>query len=416
MTRSVHHALICAAAAAILAGCENNAKRTSDLPEPLSSPVVKGPLTPAEAQREDLSKAAIDLQSALKDMDAKQGSDASVDRPAPPPAEYKPQSRARDKKSAGPLELAANEPVALPDSSIPNRVNAKSKGGKGTPDDRTASQRKQDAITELANQLKPGIDGARFPMRAAMPLVALESISPGAAANDLDTVLRAISPDQRKTVGITRDLLRTLANDPDLATGESGAMARVLREKADQLAPAAAEEGFSLGSVVLCQRVDGFGRFTPMGVSTFVAGRPTAMIVYTEVENFAQKRSQEPGVSSTDSGEKWRVELGQTVRLYLDSDGSEQLTLPESLVRDESVSRRHDFFLVQRLDLPRNLSVGTYNLKVAVRDIPSNSLAERVIPIRIVADPSAIRESVRGSNSGQLGKTESNGRFADSVK
>ena len=45
MNRSFQHALVCAAAAAILAGCDNHAKRISDLPEPLSAGVIDaGPI------------------------------------------------------------------------------------------------------------------------------------------------------------------------------------------------------------------------------------------------------------------------------------------------------------------------------------------------------------------------------------
>ena len=420
MNRSTHHALVCAAAAAILAGCGNHARHISDLPEPLSSPPFKVPSTPAEVQREEFSKAAVDLQSALQGMEIKQGHGVNEQQPVPPFPADKPQSRARDRSPASPaaMELAANEPIVLPDAQSASRSGPKPKSlkGGGASDDRTPAQRKQDAITQLASQLKPGIDGARLPIRAAMPLLGLETISPGAAAGELDAVMRAVTPDQRKTVGVARDLFHALSTDPDLASGEPAALARVLREKSDQLAPASSPDGFGLGSVVLCQRVDGFGRFVPLGECTFIAGRPAAMIVYTEVENFSQSRSTEVGPFGPESIEKWRVELGQSVRLYLDSDGSEQLTLPESMVRDQSISRRHDFFLVQRLDLPRNLSVGNYNLKVAVRDISGGSLAERIIPVRIVADPSAMPQSAGSANPRQIGKLEGNGRFAGNGK
>jgi len=77
-------------------------------------------------------------------------------------------------------------------------------------------------------------------------------------------------------------------------------------------------------------------------------------------------------------------------------------------VRDRSRTRRRDFYIVQRIDLPANLSVGKYNLKVAVRDrhAPGGAEAEAVVPIQIVADasllaggepPARIAQAVRGA-------------------
>ena len=423
-------ALVLAAAAPLLAGwggCEKQSKRGSDLPEPLSGPVLRGPVTPAEANRDELSKGAVDLQSLYQGLNTKpgsgKGSALDVEQGEASPAQPSHDKRRgtlpdRDgpTKPASAAGLGSNEAIAIPDSFAPIRPTAKSKAGKASPDERTPQQRKQDAVAELATQLKPGIDGAREPMRAALPLIGLETISPGAADTELDTVSRAVTPDQRRALGITRDLFRAFATDPDLATGEPGAMARVLRDKADQLAGSATHDGLELGTVAMCQRVEGFGRFTPLGVNAFVAGRPAPMIVYTEVENFSQSRTAETPASEAENVEKWRVEVGQTVRLYLDSDGSEQLTLPESVVRDLSISRRHDFFLVQRIDLPRTLSVGNYNLKVAVRDVPSGALAERTIPIRVVADPSAIRDAPGRGAPGQIGKMGSGGQFTGTGK
>ena len=69
-------------------------------------------------------------------------------------------------------------------------------------------------------------------------------------------------------------------------------------------------------------------------------------------------------------------------------DGSRQWRSAEAVIRDTSRTRR-DFFLVQRIDLPANLSVGKYNLKVTVRDRlagEGGAEAELAVPIQIVAD------------------------------
>ncbi len=400
------------AGAIALGACENKAKRTSDLPEPLSAPAAKHAATRVESGHDDLSKAAEDLQSAFDDVNSKRSGSAPETAPAPgytpplPGALDKPAGRAIDRVGSWAQEnrkpgksaagLTANQPISISDPVTPNTKSADSRSRKGDSADRSPMQKRQDAIAELAAQLKPGIDGAKEPLRAAMPLLGLDAISSGAVAGHLELVSRAVTADQRRSVETARDLMRSFASDPNLASGDPAAMARLLREKADQLAGAASQEYLALGTVALCQRVDGFGRYATLGTNTFVAGRPAAMILYSEIENFSQSRATD--AASRESAEQWRVELGQTIRLYLDSDDSEQLVLPESVVRDGATSKRRDFFLVQRVDLPKNLSVGNYHLKVAVRDIASGALAERTIPIRMVADASAIRESTQSGS------------------
>jgi hypothetical protein len=353
-----------------------------------------------------LDKEAINLQAAFDQMKARVAGEKTDDPGAAAP---KPK-RAGPVIGSGPSKpivenpdlggggVGANQSASVPEST------AKPSPGKPASAkavNRTAQQRREEAIAELAGQLKPDITGAKEPLRAAMPLIALEVIAPGSAGSNLDAVARAITPDQRRSVTAVQALMKGFATNPNLTTGDPAAVARMLREKADEVGGpvSGTEQGLSLGAVELCQRVDGFGRLTPLGTNTFIAGRPAAMILYTEVENFTQSRGPEP---SSGDGERWFVELGQTVKLYLDSDGSEQLVMPESIVRDVSFSKRRDFFLVQRIDLPRNLSVGNYNLKLGIRDVSSGGVAERTIPIQVVADPSAVRENGLGRwSSGQ---------------
>ena len=160
--------------------------------------------------------------------------------------------------------------------------------------------------------------------------------------------------------------------------------------------PDAIPSGVRLGTVALCQRVDGFGRFTPLSNNRFIAGRSAAMILYAEVLNFSQ-RDELIGESTVDTVHV--VELSQEVNLLLDSDGSLQFIKPEQTLRDASRTPRKDFFVVQRIDLPPNLSVGKYNLKLTLRDKGSGAEAERIIPILIVADPAIAWATENGAIS-----------------
>ncbi len=422
-------ALAGVAGAIVLGACENKARQTADLPEPLSAPAAKHADPRVQSGHDDLSKAAEDLQSAFDDVSSKRPGSTPETAPTPgyvpplPGAADKPASRAidrvgnwaQDNRKPGKVAagLTANQPISIPDPAAPATKSADSRSRKGDFSDRSLSQKRQDAIAELAAQLKPGIDGAKEPLRAAMPLLGLDAISAGAVAGHLELVSRAVTADQRRSVETARDLMRSFSSDPNLASADPAAMARVLREKADQLAGAAAQDSLALGTVALCQRVDGFGRYATLGTNIFVAGRPAAMILYSEIENFSQTRAAD--ATPRESAEQWRVELGQTIRLYLDSDDSEQLVLPESVVRDGATSKRRDFFLVQRVDLPKTLSVGNYRLKVAVRDVSSGAIAERSVPIRIVADASAIRESAL-SGSPRAGTPGAPGQYVGTGK
>lgn len=152
-------------------------------------------------------------------------------------------------------------------------------------------------------------------------------------------------------------------------------------------AAAAAESRLEISTLALCQRVESFGRYTPLTSSTFLAGRSAQMILYTELAGFTQRPD-----SSGDS-QQFVTELSQTVELFLDSDGSKQFVVPTQSVRELSRSPRRDFYLVQRIELPRTLSVGRYNLKVRVTDLASGQESERSQRINIVADPSARSEN-----------------------
>lgn len=47
--------------------------------------------------------------------------------------------------------------------------------------------------------------------------------------------------------------------------------------------------------------------------------------------------------------------------------------------------------MIQIIKLPASLTIGSYDLKVSVRDRTSQAVAEQVIRIDVVADASAIR-------------------------
>lgn len=140
----------------------------------------------------------------------------------------------------------------------------------------------------------------------------------------------------------------------------------------------------SISALAFCSKVESFGKYTPLSKAVFQAGRSPVMIVYTELSGFTQTPEM------TGDSRTFTTELTQTIELYLDADGSKQFAIPAQSVREVTRSPRKDFYLVQRVELPRNLSVGKYNLKVRVTDVASGHEAEQSKAIEIIADPRSV--------------------------
>jgi hypothetical protein len=155
----------------------------------------------------------------------------------------------------------------------------------------------------------------------------------------------------------------------------------------------AATQQLTIVRSALCSKVEGFGRFKPMASNVFAAGRPIRVIVYTEVDGFASRpaRSGDPVQASLPIEEQTTVELSQALKLFADADGVVAWQRPAQRAIETTASRRKDFFLVQIVELPATLTIGRYNLKINLTDSTSRMQAESVLPIVIVADPSASR-------------------------
>lgn len=300
----------------------------------------------------------------------------------PQPAPTEPETPA-----AAPSEPAARAPVAVPQ------------------DSKTLSQRRAELATELASLLQPAEESGTDAFKAIAPLLAVETLEPGSAQPEIDVAMRAMTTDERSAVTTVRDLLRQIGRDPQLLS-DPEALGRKLNDYAARLnvsnVTGDPADGLTLGNVALCTRVESFGRYSTYPTNRFIAGRASAAILYVEVGNFAQVPL---GNASLDgSGEGYAVELAQQARLFHD-DGTLQWKYSSATIRDTSRTRRRDFFVVQRIELPANLSIGKYTLKVTVRDVGSGGMeAEATVPIQIVADPT-ISQPVRAKADGPESKS-----------
>jgi hypothetical protein len=134
----------------------------------------------------------------------------------------------------------------------------------------------------------------------------------------------------------------------------------------------------SIPSLTLCRDVKQFGIYEPFTSTRFVHGEKHLMVVYCEVQNFA---------SQLNSKGLWETKLKYEVLLYTDSnDAALQVWQQKpTAVVDQCHSRRRDFFIAKLMEVPQDLPVGGYLMKVSIVDETANRIAEATVPLQIVA-------------------------------
>lgn len=238
-----------------------------------------------------------------------------------------------------------------------------------------------DPVTDLAHRIAAMLREPGTPERPriadAAAIAAIESLRPGAMA-DLDTsaskLASSLSPDDRATLLDARDRL-------------AGRHAQANEELGKLLTAVSPAPTLTIARASLCTRVTGFGAYTPYASTVFRAGQPIRAIVYIELDHFAARPARDGDQVFADApiDQQVSVELSQSVSLFQDPGGLLAWHTPAQPITDTSRSKRRDFYLIQRIELPRTLSIGKYNIKVQVKDLVANAEAEAVIPITVVA-------------------------------
>lgn len=237
----------------------------------------------------------------------------------------------------------------------------------------------------------------------AGPLAALLKLTAARSAGDatisdaqLSELARTLTPREKEFYDAWLKLNSKVAADA-AATGDVAALKRAAAEFAQE---ARGWSPLRLPVSMLCTRVEGFGMYTELpnvgGVYKFMAGRKAKFIVYSEVEGFAARKALRDGRDG------FETSLTQELTLY--SSGRDRDVVAwrksEQVIRDFSRNPRRDFFVIQIVELPENLGVGGYTLKVRLTDpgaaaesgsAAATPEAEAVIQIDIVADASAMR-------------------------
>ncbi|MEM9082371.1 MAG: hypothetical protein AAGB34_02160 [Planctomycetota bacterium] len=253
-------------------------------------------------------------------------------------------------------------------------------------------QRRSQLAGELAAILRDEAEGAPSPASVLAALAALEMIEPGvfhSHVGDLENQSTAslLSSREIKTLATMQAFFANTREHLE-ATGNVMGLAEDIKSLSDEFA---ALHPLRIPKAALATRVAGFGIYeqlqTYSGTYKLLSGRPHTVLVYTEIENFTPRETADA------SGQSFATELELELQLYTASDQGDLLvwkTTPQ-LTEDLSANRRRDFYLVNKITLPRTLTVGSYTMKTIVTDRNNpDAVAEVIIPIDLVADRSAL--------------------------
>lgn len=261
------------------------------------------------------------------------------------------------------LDMAASD-LAWQQTAADQAWQTAAKAGEGAPQASAA------AVTPSADAQVIELSGV---LARVLRQMDMEQMDPRVQAVFLAPI-EQISPGILGSLEDPNSGLRQALSDEDVATLLSA------RERA-QAAPgpvgsAAVEGAFAVPNVQLCTRVRGFGQYEACASESFPAGRPVRVLVYSEVDGFKNR--------DADNGMK-AVELTQRLSLFNDATGEAVWSTSEARVVETAHRMRRDFYLVQQVELPANLSIGSYTLKVTVADAVGNAQAERMLPIKFHA-------------------------------
>lgn len=272
-------------------------------------------------------------------------------------------------------EAKAGERTLADGTVVPAGAKVKKADVGASPDERIAK-----LSDELAALLRERAASSKSPFGDALALTGIEAIRPG-VLKDLDTKASPFAANLAESDKKSLDALRgvmTELSKPNMPS-DPAVVERSLRSAADRLA---GQQVVKVSRAALCSRVNGYGQIDPIASNTFIAGRSARAILYIELDDFANRQDSGKAGQTT-----WTVELSRELGLY--ANGMLAWHRKPTSVRETSLNRRRDFYLIEEVEFPATLGVGKYDLKITVRDVAAGGTqAEYTLPIQIVADGS----------------------------
>ncbi|MDQ7014359.1 MAG: hypothetical protein Q9O74_10750 [Planctomycetota bacterium] len=238
---------------------------------------------------------------------------------------------------------------------------------------------------QLDEALGQELDTTSEPFRTAVAMIAmaaaqgkdpLEAIGPNTKAG------AALSPAERDSAAAVAEMLSSVLSPGEISEEDRATALRTLSDRLNR------SMGLNIPRALLCTEVRGFGRYTPFPKTDFLAGRRIRALLYVEVDSFEHREVDTSNLGGLPVEERWAIDLTQTLELYHDGEG-EILAWkrPEEIVVETSRNKQRDFYLLTEISLPETLTVGSFQLKVIIRDRVAGARTEMLIPIGIVADP-----------------------------
>ncbi|MEE8169390.1 MAG: hypothetical protein V3T70_02470 [Phycisphaerae bacterium] len=376
---------------------ESNARSTAEGDDPLSRQVntyVRDVRTGQESPppTNDRADRARDPDPSRRRADGSYlASETTANENRPAANDENPRTTDQSSSQAAPQVARANASTRLPESSMVDRPppNAPpriaSVSVSAAPPRPAADEERSSAIHANRSSHVPGDTERR---ERATALEQRVSTDP----NDLDAQFRlrmqyliegrdtlALQPTPGMTAerqalvsGMTRLMLAARSSagrDPALWANRQlealESLSSLIRDQADLQVP----------RVAFCTRADGFGVYDVVEPAEFVAGRPTPILVYVEVENLRYEATDD---------DRHRARL--TARLaILDRQGQEVWTHDAGDIADVCRHDRRDFFVALMVEIPSSLNPGQYTLKATVTDQIGRKSNENQTTFRLIA-------------------------------
>ncbi|MFU8828410.1 MAG: hypothetical protein ACNA8P_03145 [Phycisphaerales bacterium] len=398
----------CTAAMVVaLAGCAGSAEKAGGKVDSHNSLLEDGVLAHRDPPRDAFDESVSLLWQALGQRD-----ELEIELELEPAPQRDRQARERlpdrDSEVVRQSQARANltEPVSVEEEAEPEVeiVASVSEGdglatGMAAPVQVSVQERVSMLAADLADALRDLADERPNPVGVMLRLSMLEAIEPGVLERvfgplDSAAAVHRLTEDERLLINAARRAVESVQAQFDGDFVDSERVSRVARELADELR---AVHTLELSDARLCLRVDNFGVYREVerhdGRYKFIAGRAHPVIVYTELDHFRRSPTTRDGVDG------YVVNVHQALKMYrtgtmerLDTENTLVWQLEAQPVVDFSRNRLNDFFVVQVIELPQTLSVGSYRLKVIATDVASSEQVERSIEFDVIADSSALRE------------------------
>jgi hypothetical protein len=141
-----------------------------------------------------------------------------------------------------------------------------------------------------------------------------------------------------------------------------------LREATKYLA--AATDSLEVKSLSFCTEIEAYGQVKTFSGNRFEAGQQ--VILYCEVDNFS--------VATVDDG--FETHLQGSYDVY--NEGGEKV-ISQLLPADRQVASNYlrDYFIAYQMNLPKQLSPGTYRLQLTMEDVTGKKYGQASIPFEI---------------------------------